>query len=80
MELTKTKPVKTTTININGTDYTTAAEELTGAQIKELGHVPAGETLFQLREGHEEKRIEDTQTIKIKKGLIFESSPDGAVS
>lgn len=80
MELTKTKPIKKIIIDINGTGYETTAEELTGAQIKELGHVPTGEALFQVREGHEEMRIEDNQTVKIKKGLVFQSSPDGAVS
>ena len=71
---------KTIEITINGTPYAVTAREMTGAQLKELGRVPAGEALFLKHgEGHEE-RIDDERTVKLHKGEAFESAPDGSVS
>lgn len=71
---------KTIEITINGTTYTTTELEMTGAQIKALGHVPETEALFLKRgEGHEE-RIEDDQVVKLHNHEGFESGPDGGVS
>jgi Multiubiquitin len=64
---------------INGTAYITEARELTGAELKALGHVPANETLF-LKRGNEEVRIGDDEVVKLHDGMQFESAPDGGVS
>jgi hypothetical protein len=66
---------------INGATYQLGkGEEYTGAQIKDIGHVPPGETLF-LKEGQgNERRIGDDETVKIHSNMDFESGPDGGVS
>lgn len=72
-------PAKTLHIFINGHKVETAERALTGAQIKALGNVPAGEALF-LRRGNSDERIADDQVVKLRNGMKFESAPDGGVS
>jgi hypothetical protein len=67
-------------ITINGTPYIATGREMTGAQLKALGHVPASETLFLSRGEGQEERIEDTDTVKLRNHMAFESGPDGSVS
>lgn len=74
------KPPRQITITINGTDIHLADGEYTGAQLKEFGNVPEGETLFLQHGNGREVRVEDTETIKIHPNMKFESSPDGGVS
>lgn len=67
-------------ITINGTQFQVTEREMTGAQLKELGRVPAGEALF-LKHGQGiEQRIEDGQIVKLHNRQAFESAPDGSVS
>jgi hypothetical protein len=74
------KPVHEIKITINGTVIVLEDGEYTGAQLKQRGHVPAGETLFLKHgEGHED-RIDDNTIVKIHPNMVFESSPDGGVS
>lgn len=73
-------PVHEIKITINGTDVLLEDGDYTGAQLKELGHVPAGEALFLKHgEGHED-RIADDTIVKVHPNMVFESSPDGSVS
>ncbi len=64
---------------VNGHKVETDEHELTGAAIKALGEVPAGEVLF-LREHGTERRIEDDTVVELKNGMHFVSAPDGKVS
>ncbi|MHB1739171.1 MAG: hypothetical protein ACYCXA_06735 [Actinomycetes bacterium] len=73
---------KLTAVDINGTDYELAkGADYTGAQLKDIGGVPANETLY-LKHGDsgEEQAIGDTESVKIHPNMRFESSPDGGVS
>jgi hypothetical protein len=67
-------------ISINGSLIQLEDGEYTGAQLKEKGNVPAGETLFLKRGEGREERIDDDEAIKIHPNMVFESSPDGGVS
>jgi hypothetical protein len=71
--------VKVVHIFINGHKFETAEAQLTGAQIKALGGVPVGETLY-LKHGNTEDPLADDQIVKLRNGLKFESAPDGGVS
>lgn len=71
--------VKVIHIFINGHKFETAEPQLTGAQIKSLGSVPGGETLY-LKHGNSDDPIADDQIVKLRNGLKFESAPDGGVS
>ena len=71
--------VKVIHIFINGHKFETAESQLTGAQIKSLGSVPSGETLY-VRHGNSDDPIADDQIVKLRNGLKFESAPDGGVS
>jgi hypothetical protein len=71
--------VKHIHIFINGHKFETDESELTGAQIKSLGAVPSGETLY-LKHGNSEDPIPDDQAVRLRNGLKFESAPDGGVS
>jgi Multiubiquitin len=71
---------RTIEITINGTPYVVSEREMTGAQLKELGHVPAGEALFLKHGDGREGRIEDDQTVKLHNHQAFESGPDGGIS
>jgi hypothetical protein len=64
---------------VNGHKVETDQQKLTGAAIKALGEVPAGEVLF-LREHGTERRIEDDTVVELKNGMHFVSAPDGNVS
>lgn len=79
--MTDLKHDKLTAVWINGTAHELVqGAEYTGAQLKEIGDVPAGETLY-LVHGHEpDVPVEDTDSIKIHPNMHFESSPDGGVS
>ena len=72
---------KLTAVEINGTNYELVeGAEYTGAQLKQIGEVPAGETLYlEQGDGHE-RPVADTDTVKIHPNMRFESSPDGGVS
>jgi multiubiquitin len=74
------KPPKQITITINGTRLTIDDGEYTGAQLKELGHVPAGETLYLKHGQGKEDPIADTDTVKVHPNMVFVSAPDGGVS
>lgn len=75
-----TKSRKQTAITINGTPLTLDDGEYTGAQLKERGHVPAGETLY-LKHGHgKEDPIADADVVKLHPNMVFVSAPDGGVS
>jgi Multiubiquitin len=69
----------TTRFFVNGHKVETDEKELTGAAIKALGEVPAGEVLY-LREQGTERRIEDDSVVELKNGMQFVSAPDGNVS
>lgn len=71
--------VKVIHIFINGHKFETVESELTGAQIKSLGGVPSGETLY-LKHGNSDDPIADDHVVKLRNGLKFESAPDGGVS
>ena len=64
---------------VNGHRVETTESKLTGAQIKTLGGVPSGETLF-LKHGNTDDPIADNQVIEVRNGMKFESAPDGGVS
>lgn len=64
---------------VNGHKVETTESELTGAQIKALGGVPTGETLY-LKHGNTEDPIADDQIVTLRNGMKFESAPDGGVS
>jgi hypothetical protein len=70
----------TVEITINGTVYSTTKREMTGIEIKELGEVSPGETLFLKRHESSEERIGDEQIVELRDHTVFESSPDGGVS
>jgi len=70
---------KTIEIVINGTTYSVTERDMTGAQLKALGHVPHNEALFR-KHGHGEDRIDDNETVKLHEHDEFESGPDGGVS
>jgi hypothetical protein len=72
---------KLTVVQINGKDYELIeGKNYTGAELKAIGGVPPGETLFlEQGQGHE-RPISDTETVKIHPHMRFESSPDGGVS
>lgn len=74
------KPPKQITITINGTAFTVDDGELTGAQLKALGHVPTGETLYLKHGQGKEDRIDDAEVVKLHPNMVFESAPDGGVS
>jgi hypothetical protein len=67
-------------IVVNGHPVMMPDREATGAQIRALGQVPAGEVLFEILGGGHEKRIDDTDVVHLHEGLVFESGPDGGVS
>lgn len=64
---------------VNGHKVETTESELTGAQIKALGGVPSGETLF-LKHGNADDPIADDQVVSVRNGMKFKSAPDGGVS
>jgi hypothetical protein len=64
---------------VNGHKVETTESELTGAQIKALGGVPSGETLF-FKHGNVDDPIADDQVVELRNGMKFESAPDGNVS
>jgi hypothetical protein len=64
---------------VNGHKVETTESELTAAQIKALGGVPSGETLF-LKHGNADYPITDDQVVELRNGMKFESAPDGNVS
>lgn len=64
---------------VNGHKVETTESEMTGAEIKTLGGVPSGETLF-LKHGNTDDPIADDQVIEVRNGMKFESAPDGGVS
>jgi hypothetical protein len=64
---------------VNGHKVETTESELTGAQIKALGGVPSGETLF-LKHGNVDDAIADERVVHMRNGMKFESAPDGGVS
>lgn len=64
---------------VNGNKVETTESELTGTEIKALGGVPNGETLF-LKHGHDDDPIADDQVVQLRNGMKFESAPDGNVS
>jgi hypothetical protein len=64
---------------VNGHKVETTETELTGAQIKQLGGVPMGETLY-LKHGNTEDAVGNDQVVKLRNGMKFESAPDGGVS
>lgn len=72
-------PAKSIHIFINGHKVDTSDSELTGAQIRALGSVPASETMY-LRHGNREELIADDQVVKLRNAMHFESAPDGGVS
>ncbi len=74
------KPPKQIQITINGTTFTIDDGEYTGAQLKELGDVPAGETLFLKHGNGKEDPIGDNDIVKVHPNMVFESAPDGGVS
>jgi hypothetical protein len=75
-----TKPLKQVTITINGTSLTIDDGEYTGAQLKQLGHLPTGEDLYLKHgQGHEDL-IADTDVLKVHPNMVFESAPAGGVS
>lgn len=74
------KPPKQIQITVNGVELTIDDGEYTGAQIKELGHVPAGETLYLKHGNGKEDPIADTDIVKVHPDMVFESAPDGGVS
>lgn len=67
-------------ITINGAQFEVIEREMTGTQLKELGHVPAGEALFLKHGEGPEERIEDDQTVRLHNHQAFESAPVGGVS
>jgi hypothetical protein len=67
-------------IKINGTDFMIDDGEYTGAQLKEIGHVPSGETLFLKHGNGKEDPIADADVVKVHPNMVFESAPDGGVS
>lgn len=77
--MTTEAPAKTIHIFINGHKFDTDSRGLTGAEIRALGNVPAGETLY-LRHGDKEDIVTDDEVVKLRNGLKFESAPDGGVS
>lgn len=74
-----TTQVKVIRIFINGHKFETTDSQLTGAQIKSLGSVPSGETLY-LKHGNSDDPIADDKVVDLRNGLKFESAPDGGVS
>lgn len=71
--------VKVIHIFINGHKFESTESQLTGAQIKSLGGVPSGETLY-LKHGNSDDPIADDKMVSLRNGLKFESAPDGGVS
>jgi len=74
------KPPKQIQITINGTTLTIDDGEYTGAQLKLLGHVPAGETLYLKHGNGKEDPVGDSDVVKVHPNMDFESAPDGGVS
>lgn len=74
------KPPHEIKITINGIKFSIEDGEYTGAQLKAIGGVPPGETLFLKHGQGNEVRIEDAEVVKVHPNMEFESSPDGGVS
>lgn len=74
------KPPNKIEIPINGTKLLIDDGEYTGAQLKTLGHVPAGETLYLKHGNGPEDPIPDDKVVKVHPNMAFESAPDGGVS
>lgn len=71
---------KSVKITINGVEFEVTEHQMSGAQLKDLGHVPAVEALFLKHPRRPEERIEDDQIVKLRNHQAFESGPDGGVS
>ena len=74
------KPPKKIQITINGTTLLIDDGEYTGAQLRQLGNVPAGETLYLKHGNGKEDPIADDEVVKVRPNMVFESAPDGGVS
>jgi Multiubiquitin len=64
------------TIFVNNQPFKTAAHELTGAEIKALGGVPADYELFEVH-GNQSSPVSDSQKVHIHDDLHFRAIPSG---
>ncbi len=64
------------TFFVNNKPFETAADELSGAAIKQLAGVPADYQLFEIR-GQETLPVGDNQTVKLHPNLKFRAIPPG---
>lgn len=67
-------------IFINDTKYFASEEEMTGAELKELGEIPPGNRLYKEIPGDKpDQPIGDDTVIKLKAGDKFYDLPPGVV-
>ena len=67
-------------IFINETKYMVSSERMTGAQLKQLGGIPAGNKLFKELHGHDpDQPIADDMMVELKPGDKFYDLPVGVV-
>jgi hypothetical protein len=67
-------------IQINKTHYDAPSMEMTGAALKGLGSIPAGNKLFQESPGHDPDRvINDADVVLLHNGDRFYDLPPGVV-
>lgn len=72
-----TNPTEPTfTIFVNNQPFTTHEHRLTGAQIKNLSHVPADYELFEIK-GDQTVPVGDSQEVEIHEHLHFRAIPAG---
>jgi hypothetical protein len=73
-----TKPKTHVTIHINGKPYHVDRSEMTGAEIKALGNIPAQNRLFRDVPGPgDDVAIGDDETVELKSGYKFYDLPVG---
>ena len=67
-------------IQINKNHYDTSSETMTGAQLKTLGGIPAGNKLFKEEHGKDPDRlINDGDSVPVHNGDKFYDLPPGVV-
>jgi len=62
-------------IIINGKDYRIKSDDLTGAQIKTIADIPAGDILYRLI-GEHRREVGDSERLELHNGEKFVSVPN----
>lgn len=70
-----TKLRKAYQIYVDEVEYVVEAEQMTGADIKQLAGKPANYTLFLERPGQPDRQIRDDEVVRIKEGEHFHAVP-----